>query len=73
MPACRWRGRTVLDRAAQQRLGQRAAAPERQRGLQLGLEVDRLVDLQDLRQVAAPVPVAEIPGAPHASQRVVPR
>jgi len=60
----------VLDRPSQQHLGQLPAAPERQRRLQLGLQLERLVDLEDLRQVADR-PGAQVPGAAHSGQRVV--
>src|SRR4029078_4587707 len=63
----------VLDRAAQQRLGQRPAVPERHRRLELGLEGDRLVDLEDLGQLAGLTGAgAEIPGPAHTGERVVP-
>jgi len=60
----------VLDRPSQQRLGQLPAAPKRQRRLQLGLQVERLVDLQDLREVAGR-PGAQVPRSAHSGQRVV--
>jgi hypothetical protein len=44
---------SVFDALLEQPLGERAAARERERGLERRLELQRPVDLEDLRQVLA--------------------